>query len=303
LVTERDKIRVAVAQTLTVLDEPAQNVERALRYMALAHAQGADIVCFPETYPGPWTPPLDYEALPRLAQAAQELDLYVVAGLIEAVPEHENRYYVSQVLLDDQGGLVGRYRRTTPRGPWLYQGGDYWDFHWKEAEALPVFETPWCKVGLAICSEVYMPELCRGLALQGAELIFMPAGVPKVDLWHTWRTLIFARAIENLCFTATCQNVFAPTDLGLAMICSPEEVMVESTREGVLVIDCDLGRIRWLRGQEDTWGGAGTKRCKPGIFEHWYRPEFHGDRIARLSRSVRGPQGTHPTQHIVEEEG
>jgi 5-aminopentanamidase len=71
----------------------------------------------------------------------------------------------------------------------------------------PVFETDHGKVGLAMCSEVYMPEVARALALRGAELIFMPAGRDKRRLWATWRTLIWARAIENLAIVVTTQNL------------------------------------------------------------------------------------------------
>ena len=127
-----------------------------------------------------------------------------------------------------------------------------------------------------------MPEVCRALALQGAEIILLPAGVPKGPLWETWRTLIFARAIENLCFTATCQNIFAPSDLGLAMICSPEKIMVESIAAGVFVADCDLDRLRLLRETEDSWDFPGVKYCKPGIFKQWYRPELHAQVPAEI---------------------
>jgi predicted amidohydrolase len=268
-------IRVAVAQTETNLQYRAENVVQAIGYIEQAAALGAHLVCLPETYPGPWTTPVDYDAMPALCQAAQKYNLYVAAGLIEPVPDKPDWYYTSHVLIDAHGEIMGTYRRTTPTGPWLYRGSFFWDFNWQEADDFPVFETQWGKVGLAICSEVYMPEVCRALALQGAEIILLPAGVPKGPLWETWRTLIFARAIENLCFTATCQNIFAPSDLGLAMICSPEKIMVESTATGVFVADCDLDRLRLLRETEDSWDFPGVKYCKPGIFKQWYRPELH----------------------------
>ena len=293
---ENETVRLAVVQARTNLESPASNVECALQYLESARALGADIVCYPETYPGPWTPPLAYDALPALCEGARKHNVYVVAGMIEPVADHTDRFYVKGVLISAQGEVVGEYRRTTPKGPWIYRGSRFWDFQYQEAGALPVFETPWCKIGIAICSEVYIPELCRILALQGAEIILLPAGVPKEDLWHTWRTLIFARAIENLCFTATCQNVFEPTDLGLSMICSPEQILVESIREGVFVAECDLGRLRLLSREEDTWDFPGVKHCKPGIFEHWYRPELHADLLAQVGRkaranSKRGTQG------------
>jgi predicted amidohydrolase len=283
-----ETVRLAMVQAMTHVKSPATNVESALRYLEKACILGADIVSFPETYPGPWTPPLTYDPLPALCEGARTHNVYVVAGLIEPVADRAGRYYVKEVLISAQGEVMGEYRRTTPRGPWLYRGSRFWDFHYQEADELPVFDTPWCKVGIAVCSEVYVPELCRILALQGAEIIFLPAGVPKPELWHTWRTLIFARAIENLCFTATCQNVFDPSDLGLAMICSPEQVLAESIREGILVAECDLGRLRLLRSAQDTWDFPGVKHCKPGIFEHWYRPELHADLLAKLGRGTDG---------------
>lgn len=275
-------VRIAVAQTETDLQDRPANVANAIRYIECAANQGAHVLCLPETYPGPWTPPLDYDALPTLRQGARENNIYVAAGLIEPVPNKPDWYYTSHVLIDAQGQVIGTYRRTTPTGPWLYRGSFFWDFNWQESGELPVFETPWGKVGLAICSEVYIPEVCRLLALQGAEFIFLPAGVPKGSMWETWRTLIFARAIENLCFTATCQNLFNPSDLGLAMICSPEHIVLESTKAGVFVADCDLDRLRLLRETEDSWDFPGAKYCKPGIFKQWYRPELHAQTPAKI---------------------
>jgi predicted amidohydrolase len=281
-------VRIAVAQTLTDRDNPAANVAGAVASIKEASAQKATLLLLPETYPGPWAPPLSYDALPALAEAARTHGLYVAAGLIEPAGAPE-RYYTSHVLIDDRGELVGTYRRTTPAGPWLYQGSAHWDFHWQEADQFPVFATPWGRVGIAICSEVYMPEVSRALALQGAEVILLPAGVPKGSLWETWRTLIFARAIENLCITATCQNLFDPEDQGLAMICSPEAILLESVQPGLFVADCDLKRLRLLRATSDSWDFPGERSCKPGIFQQWYRPALHGDALAQLGRHMAQP--------------
>ena len=103
-------------------------------------------------------------------------------------------------------------------------------------------------------------------------------------MWETWRTLIYARAIENICFTATCQNLFEAGDQGLAMICSPEQILAESTQAGVIVADCNLERLRLLRNSDDSWDFPGVKHCKPGIFKQWYRPELHGQALAQLGQ-------------------
>ena len=272
-------IRIAVVQTSTNVEDRAKNVELAVGYVRRAAAQGARIVCLPETYPGPWTPPLDYDAGPELAAVARDLDVFVIAGAIEPLPDEADRYFNRLSLYGPDGGEIGSYRRTTPHGPWIYQGGRFWDFGYRAADTLPVFRVDDCTIGLLICSEVYVPELSRALAVQGAEIIFMPAGLQKLGQWDTWRTLMKARSIENLVFTATCQNLVggerSAATAGLAMICSPEGVLAEAATEAVLVADCDLDRLRWLRGLEDGPGFPGEKACKTGVLWQWYRPELY----------------------------
>ena len=279
-----DSVRIAAYQPVTDLQQRASNVGRALAAVADAAAQGADLVCLPETYPGPWTPPLDYDALPALRAAARANGIFVAAGFIE--PAAGGGYYVSHGLIDDQGDLLGTYRRTTPSGPWLYKGHFFWDFDWQAADQWPVYDTRLGVIGMAICSEVYMPEVSRALALQGAEIILLPSGTPKGPMWETWRTLLYARAIENLAITVSCQNLFTPDDRGLALICGPEKVLAESTQPGLLLVDCDLARLRLLRAAEDSWDFPGPKKCKPGIFWQWYRPDLHGAQLARIGQAA-----------------
>ena len=57
------------------------------------------------------------------------------------------------------GRAPARYRRTHPNGPWIYTGGTAWEFQYVPGDEFPVFDTVHGKVGLAMCSEVYMPEV------------------------------------------------------------------------------------------------------------------------------------------------
>ncbi|HYP36643.1 MAG TPA: carbon-nitrogen hydrolase family protein, partial [Stellaceae bacterium] len=166
-----------------------------------------------------------------------------------------------------------------PNGPWIYTGGPAWEFQWVPGDEFPVFDTVHGKVGLAMCSEVYMPEVGRALALRGAELIFMPAGKDKGKLWATWRTLIWARAIENLAIVVTTQNLFDHSERGLAMVASPEEILFESTIAGTTVVDVSLERVRYLRATRDEVGSSQICAVKQGLLgPQWQRPELY-DRI------------------------
>lgn len=268
--------RIAVVQPRVYPDEREANVEYAAEYIRQAASLGARLVCLPETYPGPWTPPLDYDPLPALGEAARTHGVYVVVGFIEGAPGRPGQYLDTLALLGPDGEEVGRYRRTVPEGPWIYKGGPFWDFDYTSGDEAPVFDVGETTVGLLVCSEVYVPELARLLAHKGAEILLMPAGMWKKAQWDNWRALLRARAIENLAYTATCQNIVGTEgrQAGLAMICSPEEVVAESSTVGVLVADCDLERLRVLRQAKDGPEFPGEKATKAGALWQWYRPDL-----------------------------
>jgi len=121
-----------------------------------------------------------------------------------------------------------------------------------------------------------MPEVARALALRGAELIFMPAGKDKNKLWATWRTLIWARAIENLAIVVTTQNLFDHSERGLAMVAAPEEILFESTIAGTSVVEVSLDRVRYLRTTRDEVGSSKQCATKQGLLgPQWQRPELY----------------------------
>ncbi len=184
------------------------------------------------------------------------------------------------------GRAPARYRRTHPNGPWIYTGGKHWEFQYVAGNDYPVFETPLGIVGLAMCSEVYMPEVARALALRGAELIFMPAGLDKGTLWQTWRTLLWARAIENLSVVVSTQNLLSSANRGLAIIAAPESVLYESTVAGMGIVEISLDRVRELRAARDGHGAsAGTKQGL--LSEQWQRPELYDSFYPRPDEPAR----------------
>jgi predicted amidohydrolase len=268
--------RIAVVQPRIRPEEGEGNVKYACEYIAEAAGLGARIVCFPELYPGPWAASLDYDPLPTLGEAARDHGVHVLAGMVEEVPGEPERHHVALVLIGSDGEEVGRYRRMIPEGPWIYKGAPFHGLDYKSGAELPVFDLGDTTIGLLMCSELYVPELARMLAVAGAEIIFMPAGNWKKGQWETWRILMRARSIENLAYTATCQNIVGTEGRhpGLAMICSPEEILAESSGVGVLVADCDLDRLRMLRREEDRRDFPDQKACKTGVLWQWYRPDL-----------------------------
>lgn len=269
-------IKIAVVQPVTHMPpEDEKNVADCVGHIEHAASQGADFVCFPESYPGPWQMPAPFDPTDAISAAAKANDIHVVFSTLEPIDEATGKAYNLTAMAYPDGRAVARYRRTHPPGPWLYEGGRHWKFNYVAGDDYPVFDTKHGKVGLAMCSEVYMPEVTRALALRGAELIFMPAGLDKCELWETWRNLIWARATENLAMVVTTQNIRDDKDRGLAMVAAPEEVIMESRFAGTYFVDVSLDRVRELRSQMDEAGSSHSNGAKAGILTQWQRPEMY----------------------------
>src|SRR5690349_23086758 len=154
--------RIAVVQPIShPPGEAERNTADAVQWLERAAADGADFVCFPETYPGPWRMPATFDPSAALAEAAAKHGVHAVFGTIEAINVKAASAHNLIVMAYPDGRASARYRRTHPNGPWIYTGGRSWEFQYVPGNEFPVFDTAHGKVGLAMCSEVYMPEVSR----------------------------------------------------------------------------------------------------------------------------------------------
>jgi deaminated glutathione amidase len=272
------KIRVAAVQPLSGsgVDEN-RNATESLNWLRRAAENRADLVVFPEGYPGPINPSNNYDALGPLAKAAADFGLHVIAS--RAVPSGAG-HAVELSLIDDRGEILGAYRRTTPRGPYVYRDIEAWNFDYIESNTPPrVFDTRIGRIGMLVCSELYSPELSRLLMLQGVDIIAYPAGGAINELLPGWRTLIYARAIENLVFTVACQNLYGEEE-GVATVASPEGVLAQAKGEGLIVADLDFDRLAFLRAEDEKIEFPKRYATIPGV-QRWRRPELYTELVAK----------------------
>ncbi|MGD8927225.1 MAG: nitrilase-related carbon-nitrogen hydrolase, partial [Thioalkalispiraceae bacterium] len=68
------------------------------------------------------------------------------------------------------------------------------------------FESPFGRIGLAICYDVRFPELFRELINHDVEVIAIPSAFTATTGRAHWQTLIRARAIENLCYVVAANQ-------------------------------------------------------------------------------------------------
>lgn len=305
--TGPSRVRLGVVQPHSYGGEEAPKMlEGALEHVEEAGHLGVGLLVFPETYPGPVSWHTRYEVVEPLREAAAKHGVGLVVGTTEPVEDSDDdrAFYIAGVVIDGSGEVVGRYRRTHPRSDYyrgLYATGPFWEFHYTAADELPVFDMGWGKLAVGICSEVYVPELARSFALQGAEVCVFPTGamIPDLSFDTTWQTLLRARAIENVMYTATTVNLFdadlrarhnggpnlPPIDPatglnnGHAMICSPERVMGTMRGKGILTADLDLEYVRRMRADLEFPDGIEVPPpyvSLPGVF-NMCRPDVTGD--------------------------
>lgn len=156
-----DSITVAAIQALPVdhLLNP-ENVPHALELLREAANRKADIVCFPEAYPG--------TGEEEISKAARELGIFVVASFL--VKKGDGLYNES-VLFDADGKVVGRQTKVhpVPKLEPFARGNDF-----------AIMETPWGKIGVLICIDGWgFPEGFYRLNQAGVELIFNPCIIFK----------------------------------------------------------------------------------------------------------------------------
>ncbi len=270
-------VRVAAVQPLTHREErEPENLPAALDYIRRAAEGGAGIVCFPEGYPGPYSGPMDFDPTEDLASAAKAHGVYVIAGRLEEAGR--DAFYNLLDLYSPAGERVYRYRRCQSAG----DGVDLPLFgrHVQEGDELKVLETPFGNVGLQVCSEVFSPEMSRVLALNGADIIFYPAGGMIYELSESWRVLVRARAIENYVYTVMCQNLYG-MERGIAAIAGPEGLLAELDAPGIVFADLDIDRLKYLRETKEDLVMPKPYRTSPGLMDSWRKPELYGRIVER----------------------
>lgn len=222
-------------------------VREALHRVA---AQGVNLAVLPEM----WSSGFAYRDLNRLALRTEE----IVAELLElsarlklvivgSMPEPHGDKVFNTVYVIDNGKLAGKYRKihlfSLLGEDRAFSGGDSW----------LLAETSIGMVGVIICYDLRFPELTRRLAVEGAQVICVPAQWPKPRQEH-WRTLLRARAIENQLFVVacnTCGTVGKLDFFGMSMIIDPKgDLLAEGGESDVEIIaGLDLQAMNDWRAQ------------------------------------------------------
>ena len=257
-------VRVAAVQ-MNCGNDLEQNFRRLDALLADAGSRGAQLALLPENSVFMGLHDEDKLALAEvqgggpiqdfLADAAGRHGLWVVAGSIPLRSGHAGKCFGASIVWDAAGRERACYRKIhlfdvdLPGRDERYRESATMD----SGDEIVVIDSPAGRLGLSICYDLRFPEMYRRLAQAGATVLTVPAAFTAATGRAHWRSLLRARAIENLAYVvAAGQHGSHPNGRvthGHSMIVDPWGEVLAELPEGDGVVDAlvDIDRPRRLR--------------------------------------------------------
>jgi predicted amidohydrolase len=250
-------------------DDHDANVSKAVAMIGEASKGGASIVCLPELFPYRYFPqekgarvrpePVPGPTTRRLSEAAREHKVALVGGSLYEKASG-GRLYNTSVVFDERGLMLGKYRKVqVPQDESFYEK-DYFS----SGSAYSVFQAASAKIGVLICFDQWYPEPARVNRLMGAEVLFYPTAIGRVDGideaegdWHeAWEAVQRGHAIANSMVVAAVNRIGREGRMsfwGGSFVCDQFGKIVARAddAEQVLLASCDLELGRQV---EEGWG-------------------------------------------------
>ena len=263
--------RAALIQ-FTGSQDTAANIAKATAYIGEAAGNGARIVCLQELFnsiyfcytedPAFWklAEPVPGRTIDAMCAVAAEHGIVLVAPVYEKAQKGE--LYNTAVVIGTDGQIMGKYRKSSiplVKTP-TFVGNE--KYYFKPGNlGFPVWQTPFgVNVGVMICYDRHFPEHARLLALNGADLVFVPTATGSMAR-YLWEIELQAHAIDNIYYVGGVNRVGydegGSSDqryYGASFFSDPKgRILAQAGEEGdeVVYADIDTGMIEDIRNE---WG-------------------------------------------------
>ncbi len=185
-----------------------------------------------------------------LAEQAARLGMWLVGGTIPLAGHDPDRVNAACLLFDDKGNRVARYDKIHLFDVKITES----DERYNESESIEpgsqivVVDTPFGRLGLAVCYDLRFPGLFRLMSESGAEIFALPSAFTAITGKAHWETLVRARAIENLSYViAAAQGGYHANGretYGHSMIVDPWGIVLDELPRGSGVVVAEAKRDR-----------------------------------------------------------
>eukprot|EP01029_Cantina_marsupialis_P001082 TRINITY_DN10884_c0_g1_i1.p1 TRINITY_DN10884_c0_g1~~TRINITY_DN10884_c0_g1_i1.p1 ORF type:complete len:289 (+),score=74.54 TRINITY_DN10884_c0_g1_i1:41-907(+) len=263
------KFKLGLVQMMVGANK-TENLLKAQNLIKHCVSKGADIVSLPECFNSTYATtefPVNAELVPEskdlfneecpsvkmLSEAAKENRIFLVGGSIPEKDE-EGLVYNSSLIFNPEGDIIAKHRKMHLFNVDIPDGITF-----RESDSLSagsnmtVFDTPFCKIGVAICYDMRFPQLSMLMKKAGAELLMFPAAFNTVTGPKHWDLLQRSRAVDNQCFVATASPALDESagyhSYGHSGIVSPWGEIEEQLEfeEGCLIHEIDLSVVDSIR--------------------------------------------------------
>lgn len=188
------------------------NLDEAAKLIDDAVAQGAGLIVLPENFA--FMPMTDAELVKEAEEAgkgvmqdflsvqSQKHGIWLVGGTIPVKSNVQGKARSVCLLFNDQGEQVARYDKIHMFDVLIQDSGEsYTESETTDAgDETVVVDTPFGRIGLAICYDLRFPEMFRSLSDDGMDICVMPSAFTAITGKSHWEPLVRARAIENQCY-------------------------------------------------------------------------------------------------------
>lgn len=246
------KIRLHLVQFATLAGNPLATLRKLSSLLATLAPKPGDALVFPEMWPSGFSLEAkerllneNQECLQWMQEYAKRHRCYLFGSMLHFASGHA---YNEAYVLDTNGKALAKYRKIH-----LFEyGGEHRRFH--PGNKVVSLDSPWGRIGLAICYDLRFPELFRRLARAKARLVIVPSAWPRERIDH-FHSLLKARAIENQCFMVGVNKVGSGTHEkpvkygGHSVIFGPwgEKIIEMDSRSGIRSLELDLKSVETVR--------------------------------------------------------
>ncbi len=202
-----DDIRVAAVVCPALVGETEANFKCLTAWVKKAKSRAVELVCFPELnltgYCNSYEIVKLAQAIPgplalKVAALAKQETMTILAGMVESNPN--GLPFASHCVFCPDGSIqVYRKLHLAPPEVETFSAGD----------RIPVFKTAKITFGIQLCYDAHFPELTTAMAVQGADVIFVPHASPRGsahDKHQSWLRHLPARAFDNGVFLVACNQ-------------------------------------------------------------------------------------------------
>ena len=249
-------IRIAAVIFNSAVGQVEHNLARMLLWIEKAKKEGADLICFPELNVS------GYSTKPEVKDCAESLPGPASERLVEMAHDNQIVILAGMVEKDEKGHIFASHLVVTPKSI----SGIYRKIHiappehsvFSPGNSVPLFEVDGVNLGIQLCYDAHFPELSTRMAINGADIIFMPHASPRgtpTEKLTSWLRHLTARAFDNSVFIVACNqngdNLKGLQFPGVAVVIGPSGDVLKdniSGKEAMIVADLKADVLTAVRG-------------------------------------------------------